>query len=154
MTIERSAHVLGCRPEGPWPVTPECLELAKMVLWEGWNERAQDRGEKEPEDLSRSCKFSSLFVWKLFGGQIRGNELHQFLRLSSGKILDLNADARDVQDLADPWRHDPEFWGNEDHLESLESCLPRVDLWVERFEILARSAGIARLNDEEVQPSP
>jgi len=114
---------------------PEIIEIARHVALQGWRARAEERGRPEPEDLSGSCKFTSLMALSLFGGRLRGNSEHQYLELPSGERLDLNAEAEDVRAKqargVDPWRHDTAFWNNLDHRASLRSCKPRVALWVD-----------------------
>ena len=109
------------------------LSLARRICLAGWRERAAERGSPEPVDLSGSCKFTSMFAAEIFGGEMRGNEEHQFCQLAGGRIIDLNHDAADVQRMEDPHVHDPGFWGNPDHAASLESCRSRVGLWVSQF---------------------
>jgi len=120
--------------------SPEAIEQAKRFVLAQWQARHLERyGEMGkaslPVDLSSSCKFSSLFAQALFGGTLEGNWQHQFVRLPSGQRLDLNEEALDVQALGeDAYRHDPVWWGNRDHRDSLKSCLPRVEAWVQAFE--------------------
>lgn len=116
--------------------TKHNIEVAKAFVLKKWKERASERGYKEPNDLSSSCKFSSLFAQKIFGGTIFGNENHQYVKLSNGIIIDLNIDAEDVKLLASPHSHDEEFWKNTEHKESMKSCIPRVNRWVEEFKKL------------------
>lgn len=120
------------------------VAAAAGFVMEKWLERhdrmAEDHetafGKKwdrtRPEDLSGSCKFSSLFVAACFGGTVRGNERHQFA-VVDGEIVDLNAQAADVHGNPAAYRHDPAFFGNPDHLESLVSCVPRVKEWLREF---------------------
>lgn len=121
------------------PATPKNIEKAKAFVLAKWKERAEERGHAEPEDLSSSCKFSSLFAHRIFGGKLQGNYDHQYV-VVDGEIVDLNVDAKDVRDLMDdgidPHEHDSDFWGNEDHLESLASCDARVYKWVQEFNAL------------------
>jgi len=59
-----------------------------------------------------------------------------------GEILDLT-DAAGV--LPEHSRiHDRKFWGNREHRESMKSCEPRVELWIEEFSqaISARDGGM------------
>lgn len=114
------------------PATPENIERAKEFVLRKWRERAAERGHPEPEDLSSSCKFTSMFAQAIFGGQIRGNYEHQFLVLD-GEILDLNKDAADVKAMDDPHEHDESWFGNDEHIDSMESCKPRVMDWVREF---------------------
>jgi hypothetical protein len=119
---------------GRIPLTDENWNQAKVFLKKKWTERYQDRNgaDKSPKDMSGSCKFVSLFVQKVFGGQIRGNHGHQF-NVIGDKIRDMNADAGDVQSLENPHEHDPKFWGNPEHRASMKTCMPRVNQWVEEF---------------------
>lgn len=115
------------------PATPENLKRAQEFVLKKWRERAAERGRFEPKDLSSSCKFSSMFVQAVFGGEIRGNYDHQFVVLN-GQIIDLNKDAEDVRDMEDPYEHDESWFGNDEHLDSMESCKPRVRDWVRDFQ--------------------
>ena len=117
---------------GKIPATDENLQKAKDFILEKWRERAAERGNQMPSDLSYSCKFTTLFVKMVFGGSIKGNFDHQF-NFIDGRIVDLNHDAADVVSLDDPHRHDELFFGNRDHIGSMKSCLPRVEQWVEEF---------------------
>ncbi|MBO9428721.1 hypothetical protein [Sulfitobacter sp. R18_1] len=118
--------------EGVYPVSDELMAVAAAFCLERWRERAEERGLPVPRDLSYACKFTSLFLRELIGGEIKGNWDHQFVELD-GEIYDLNRSAEDVANLVDPWHHDPEFMGNPEHVEALESCIPRVRTWVEKF---------------------
>ncbi|MEP3670906.1 MAG: hypothetical protein ABJN42_29775 [Roseibium sp.] len=118
----------------PIAPTPENIAAARDFVFEKWNERAAERGLAPRSDLSGSCKFSSLFAQTVFGTSLQGNYHHQFGVLADGTVLDLNAEARDVQELDNPWVHDPDFWENPEHIESLESCAPRVAGWIKEFE--------------------
>jgi hypothetical protein len=118
----------------PIEASPENIMLAKDFVFRKWLERATEMGLQEPEDLSGSCKFTSMFAQKVFGGRIRGNYHHQFVELENGEILDLNMDARDVKSLGElAYYHDRRFFGNPDHRESLKSCMFRVQTWVTEF---------------------
>jgi hypothetical protein len=117
--------------------TPEAITRAKGVALQGWRERARERGyAEEPTDLWGACKFASLFAQRLFGGDLRGNEHHQYLVLDDVRI-DLTEDSLGLVELRrkhiDPYRHDARFWGNAEHRESMASCAARVDAWVAAF---------------------
>jgi hypothetical protein len=116
------------------PATPENIARARDFVLEKWQERGRERGY-EVSDLTNSCKFSSLFAREIFGGKLRGSQAHQFVELPSGKILDLNIDAKDVRALGDNAHdHDDDyFWGNPEHKEAVDSCRPRVAQWVAAF---------------------
>lgn len=134
--------------QAPIPATEENIERAKAFVLKKWIERWHERNpngptynaffgwDREPTDLSSACKFSSMFAQRVFGGQLRGNIDHQFVKLPDGRILDLNIDAEDVRKLrasGDPHRHDRAFWGNPEHLDAMKSCEPRVGQWVSEF---------------------
>lgn len=108
---------------------------AREFALKKWKERAQERGSPEPADLSYSCKFTSLFAQKLFGGKIKGSWDHQYLELPDGMVIDLNIDAEDVRALGDKAHtHDPSFFrGNHDWRDSMQSIKPRVNQWVKEF---------------------
>jgi hypothetical protein len=117
----------------PFAATPDAVALARAFVFERWRERQAILGHPDPADLSGSCKFTSLFAARIFGGLRKGNDMHEHVRLPDGSVLDLNAGAADVAALADPYRHDPAFWNNPDHRESVRSCGPRVDAWARIF---------------------
>lgn len=132
------------------PIAPEpdAVELARGFLFEKWVERWQERVQRQsrafgpgcrlperPVDLSGSCKFTSMFAAVVFGGRIAGNADHQYA-VVNGRILDLNEHAKDVRELDSPYEHDADFFGNPDHVESLESCADRVSRWIAEFAIL------------------
>jgi hypothetical protein len=118
--------------EGFLEPTVENISKAKEFVFRKWKERAIERMEREPLDLSTACKFSSLFVKMVFGGTIKGTWEHQYNDIN-GVVVDLNSDAGDVLRLLEPHKHDRRFIGNREHNESLESCIPRVKRWVEEF---------------------
>ena len=111
------------------PHTPENIALAKEFLLEKWKERGVERGFPK-NDLVGACKFGSLFAQEIFGGELKGNWHHQFVKLGD-QIIDLT-DAIGVN-VDDPHRHDDDFWGNTEHKDSMESCRPRVEKWVQEF---------------------
>jgi hypothetical protein len=135
---------------GVFPLNDNNIQIAHDVALAGWRARAAERMQQRPEDLSSACKFSTLFVKALFGGMILGNEEHQYNVIDS-QVFDLNKDANDVRNMTasgvDPYEHDPSFFGNEEHLDALLSCIPRVANWVEVFEmrVALSSAPINRL---------
>lgn len=109
------------------------LELLRTFVFQQWAARAHERGMDMPDDLSSSCKFCSLFMKVLYGGKIQGNYDHQY-NVIDGNIVDLSENSMDVVAMDKPYRHDPVFFGNFEHIDSLESCLPRVTFWVEDFK--------------------
>jgi hypothetical protein len=116
--------------------TSENIEAARVFVLRKWQERARERGGPNatlPDDLSLSCKFTSLFARAIFGGRLEGNADHQFVR-RDGEIIDLNIDASDVRALGtNAHHHDTAFWGSRDHKASVKSCIPRVKEWVAEF---------------------
>ena len=117
----------------------EAVGRAKVFLLAKWRERAAERGDGVPVDLSRACKFSSLFTKIVFGGSIAGNRDHQFVVSCDGSVIDLNAEARDVVALPHAYRAEPGFIGNDEHHLSMKSCVPRVKKWAKEF-LAAESA--------------
>jgi len=111
------------------PATDEWINRAKLFLKDKWAERHKELGrEGIPGDLKGACKFASLFAQKLFGGKMVGSAEHQMLKLPS-RMLDLT-------DIYDPntFQHDKDFWeNNPEHEESMKSCEPRVQQWVDEF---------------------
>lgn len=124
----------------PIKPTPELIERAREFVMRKWKERffelfPNSKPDHAPRDLSNSCKFSSMFAQKVFGGELRGNFHHQYVEhpeMPNG-ILDLNHDADDVKRLANPYRHDKRFFGRGAHYDSMISCQKRVNAWVREF---------------------
>jgi hypothetical protein len=134
--------------DGFLPLTEDNLEKVKTFVFQKWKERANDFNLSEPDDLSNSCKYSSLFVRHVFGGQLAGNSFHQFV-VKDGKILDINIDAKDVKSLTNPHYHSEVFWGNHEHQESLDSCKPRVEKWVAEFKSLLNIKEIKNISKKQ-----
>ena len=118
----------------PIPATPENITKAQDFVFQKWKARAREYGHDEPVDLSKSCKASSMFAQRIFGGQIRGNIDHQYVVLNN-QIIDLNTDAADVRALPPNWAHyhDRRWFGNREHKASMKSLEPRVNRWVTEF---------------------
>ena len=111
-----------------YPATEEWIGRAKKFLREKWAQRNDEMGRGEiPSNLEGACKFASLFAKELFGGRIVGNPEHQVVQ-HVYQIIDLT-------DRYDPntFRHDKEWFGNPEHQESMQSCMPRVKQWAEEF---------------------
>lgn len=117
---------------GEMEPSPELLDELRVFIMPFWREREVARFFPEPADLSRSCKFTSLFLRALIGGRIAGNEHHQFV-IRDGEVFDLNADAADVTALDDPYFDDPSFIGSRDHCDSLDTCVLRISDWLAAF---------------------
>jgi 2'-5' RNA ligase/GNAT superfamily N-acetyltransferase len=112
-----------------YPITDEWIGRAKEFLAEKWTQRHTElQREGVPTDLKGACKFASLFAQKLFGGRVRGNPEHQIVQ-TPHRIIDLT-------DQFDPntFHHDKEWFGNPEHEESMQSCMPRVNQWYEEFK--------------------
>ena len=108
------------------------FDRAKKFIFKKWCERAAERGEPKPLDLSHSCKYGSLFMSMVFGGVIEGNYQHQY-NMIGGDIVDLSHDAADVLALREPYYHEAELFGIDEHVASIENCRPRVEAWVKEF---------------------
>jgi hypothetical protein len=113
------------------------FDQAKKFVFGKWCERASERGEIAPLDLSRSCKYGSLFMYMVFGGEIQGNYQHQY-NFIEGQIIDLSHDAADVIAMREPYHHEAELFGIDEHVASMQTCHPRVEGWVADFMLLDR----------------
>ncbi len=114
-------------PGLPIAASPANVEQAKAFVLRQWQARAAERQCPLPHDIEGACKFASLFAVKLFGGEMRGNWHHQYVMVGA-KIVDLTDGAGVRPALR--YEHDPSFWFNTEHLDSLLSCLERVDKWL------------------------
>ncbi|MFY2597403.1 hypothetical protein ACOTHJ_15435 [Achromobacter xylosoxidans] len=112
--------------EGAFALTPENVAIARSILTAGWRARALERGLPAPRDLEGACKFASLLVKLAFGGRIEGAWTHQY-NVIAGQTIDLTGQSCDAG-------HDLVFFGNREHLASMESCLPRVQTWLSALE--------------------
>lgn len=121
---------------GVYQASKDNLVIAKRIAFIGWAARAKERGLEPPSDLSNGCKFSSLFVKLLFGGEIKGSYLHQF-NMIGDELIDFSEESLDVREIKeggdDPYEVDDDFLFNDEHIESMYSCLPRVQSWINRF---------------------
>ena len=118
-----------------WP-PDETFQFLQGFVLDKWKERAAETGRPEPSDLTSACKFASLFTYAALGAPPAGNHGHQF-NVMDGKIFDLCAGSADIAAMPDAYRHEPSFWGNAEHVESVNSCLPRVEKWVAEFHAIA-----------------
>ncbi len=114
-------------PGLPIPHSKAAEKVTQSFLLARWQERAKECGGPQPTSLSGACKFTSLFTIKVFGGEMRGNYDHQWVELH-GEVIDPtnNVDGGAIE-------HDDDFWLNEEHLDALVSCLPRVRNWLKQF---------------------
>ena len=118
-----------------WP-PDEIFQAMRAFVLDKWKERAIETGRPEPSDLSSACKFASLFVSTILAAPAAGNHGHQF-NVLDGKIFDLCAGSADIADKPGVYEHDPSFWGNNEHVDSVDSCQPRVEKWVAEFHSLS-----------------
>lgn len=129
-------------PPGGWGPPPDAaaIERLKAFALERWRERARERGEPEPDDLSSSCRFTSLLVQAIHGGEIQGNWDHFHVRLDDGTIADLNHEAADVSEIRkagkDPYWHHRAFMRSRDVRELFDTCRPRVAAWIEAWRAI------------------
>lgn len=115
-----------------YEASPSNLQIIREFCFEKWKDRSEEMNRGIPSDLSSSCKFTSLFVRQVLGGYISGNYDHQFCIIED-EVVDINSNCDDVKELESPYDEDFEFLGNPDHLESLNSCVPRVNQWIKEF---------------------
>ncbi|MFP3637556.1 hypothetical protein [Paraburkholderia sp. SIMBA_054] len=115
---------------GLFAATNEQIAIARHVLFDGWRKRAFERDEAPPADLAGACKFASLFFKIAFGGRIEGAHEHQF-----NVLKDRTIDLSNQQQFRGVG-HDESFFGNEEHLDSMRSCLPRVLIWISALDAL------------------
>ena len=113
------------------------LTLARQFVLAKWLERAHERGEAVPLDLSCSCKYGTLFMHTVFGGVIAGNYQHQF-NIIDDRIVDLSDASADVLSLARPYFEEPELFDIAEHKASMLTCQTRVDDWVREYLSLER----------------
>mgnify|MGYP006352167655 CR=1 FL=1 len=133
MARKVKTHRLLTELDGTLPATDKNVAKARAFVWKKWRERADELGRPEPKDLTGACKFASIFARYVFGGTLRGNADHQFLVLADGKIVDLTSGSSDVFALEEPYRHSSMWWGNRDHVYSLEAADPRASVWAAEF---------------------
>ncbi|MBK7612914.1 MAG: transcriptional regulator [Burkholderiales bacterium] len=117
---------------GLLPYTYANFARAKVFLFGKWCEVAADRHQAQPADLSGACKYGSLFMQGVFGGELRGHYEHQY-NFIAGRLVDLSHDAADVGRMRQPYRHEPEYFAVPELQAALERCLLRTDAWAAEF---------------------
>lgn len=116
-----------------YPINQYSLILANEAITGLWNERRMERNTPLIKDRSGSCKFAALLARALFGGRIAGNSDHVFV-IRNNQILDLNHEQNDVLTLGEyAYVDSPETISHPDYIESLNSCIPRVNRWIHWF---------------------
>jgi len=129
-------------PSDHWPEDKAFLQM-KAFVFRKWCDRADENHQERPTDLSSACKFASLFSFAVLGGVVAGNHSHQF-NIVNGTVFDLCAGATDISSK-NVYFHDQLFWGNDEHVQSVKSCVPRVAAWLKEF---AGAPSAARLESE------
>lgn len=128
-------HTLPLKP------TDEIIAKAKRFAARKYAERcresnpllARDHPSLIPTDLSGGFKFAALFAHRLFGGVIRGSQHHLWL-VCHGKKIDLCADSGLTKAIGKKANyHHPNLLKLQTHADSLRSCMPRVQQWVDEF---------------------
>jgi len=114
------------------PYSYEHFAQAKVFVFRKWCERAVERSNPVPTDLSGSCKYGSLFMNQVFGGIICGHYQHQY-NIIDERIVDLSHDALDVARMTNPYLHEPDYFDIPEKQAALKRCLPRVNTWVNDF---------------------
>ncbi|BCO29067.1 hypothetical protein MIZ03_3979 [Rhodoferax lithotrophicus] len=117
---------------GKMPYSYENFAKAKIFLFDKWCEMAVVRQRVKPVDLSRSCKYGSLFVQNVFGGSIRGHYEHQY-NFIEGRLVDLSHDALDVGRMRHPYLHEKLYFEIPEVQAALAQCAPRADQWASEF---------------------
>ena len=105
---------------------------SKAYVFRMWCNLASERRVAPPLDLSGACKYGSLFMQQVFGGEVQGHYAHQYNRIA-GRLIDLSHDALDVGAMTHPYLHDPDYFEIPEYREKLLACLPRVRVWVDDF---------------------
>ena len=105
---------------------------AKIFIFDKWCEIARDQNLAAPLDLSRSCKYGSLFAQSVFGGGIRGHYEHQY-NFIDGRLVDLSHDSLDVGKMSNPYLHEKSFFDIPETQTSLTRCSPRAQQWAAEF---------------------
>jgi hypothetical protein len=117
----------------------ENFSLAKEFVFTKWCETARIRNLTIPIDLSRSCKYSSLFAQSIFGGVIRGHYEHQY-NFIDGRLVDLSHDALDVGKMSNPYLHEKSYFDLPEIQTSLEKCSHRTEQWATEFMLFLPKA--------------
>lgn len=114
------------------PYTYANFARAKVFVFGKWCELAASQHLAVPLDLSGACKYGSLFMQGVFGGELRGHYEHQY-NFIAGRLVDLSHDAADVGHMRHPYLHEPEYFAVPELQASLELCVLRTDAWAVEF---------------------
>jgi hypothetical protein len=117
---------------GKLTYSSENFAKAKVFLFGKWCELASARNLIKPTDLSRSCKYGSLFAQRVFGGSIRGHYEHQY-NFIDGRLVDLSHDSLDVGRMTNPYLHEILFFAIPEIQARLAKCSPRAEQWANDF---------------------
>jgi hypothetical protein len=110
----------------------ENFAIAKEFVFVKWCEIARIKNLTIPIDLSRSCKYSSLFAQSIFGGVIRGHYEHQY-NFIDGRLVDLSHDSLDVGKMSNPYLHEKTYFDIPEIQTSLAKCSHRAEQWATEF---------------------
>ena len=128
---------------GQLPFSDANVALAKVFVFGKWCEVAFDRGRTQPLDLSGACKYGSLFMQGVFGGELRGHYQHQY-NFIAGRVGDLSHDAADVGRMRHPYLHEPDYFAVPELQAALALCEVRTDVWAAEFVALRHQAALWR----------
>ncbi|MBP6676815.1 MAG: hypothetical protein KA185_16145 [Vitreoscilla sp.] len=132
MTTSLSAVDWTAPRTGRLPYTYANFAHAKLFLFGKWCEVAAGHNLAQPTDLSGACKYGSLFMQGVFGGELRGHYEHQY-NFIAGRLVDLSHDAADVGRMRQPYLHEPDYFAVPELQAALELCLLRTDAWAAEF---------------------
>lgn len=151
------------------------IPAMKAFVLKKWKDRAQERRESEPHDLTGACKFAAMFAQAILGGNIMANDFHTWVEVN-GQVIDLAEDAADAKALKagiippemvdyakafhlnlpeHVYDADEDFMDLPDFKEGLEANRPRVEQWVREWQgNLVESSSAAYYDDQWPEGHP
>lgn len=125
------------------------FNYVESFLIKKWDEYMTSLDKKPHGDLSQACTYVSLFIAKVYGATIEGDETHQYniYKVNSNRLigwnekgmtqdvlLDITMNSKSTKELPWAWNHSEDFIKSIDFEECLSlECKSVVNEWLKEF---------------------